>query len=278
MTDDLAHHFRAARQPVVKWSHYLPIYERLLAQYRGTAATLVEVGVGEGGSLEAWRGYLGPAARIIGIDLDPAAGRLRADGFEIFIGNQSDAEFWADLGRRIGPIDVLIDDGGHSSVDQIVTVACGTALVRDGGVIVVEDTHTSYMPVHYPAPARYGFMQFVAHVVDVMHARHPLVTEPIADSAGLGRAIHHVEYFESLVIFHVDRRRCQPAVAFEAGGPGTACGRNADGSWRATLIDRFNSQPAWARALLKPVRVVAGRALRAATRHARARRVRQYFR
>jgi hypothetical protein len=279
VTDDLLYHFRAVRREVVKWAHYFPVYERLLCKYRGTAVTLVEVGVGDGGSLEGWRGYLGPSARIIGIDLDPAAARLRADGFEIIIGNQSHPEFWAEYGSRIGPVDVLIDDGGHSSVDQIVTVACGLPHIRDGGVIVIEDTHTSYMQGDYPAAARYGFMQFAAHVVDVLHARNPMVTDRIPDSAGLGRAIHSVEFFESLVIFHVDRRLCGPAVEFDAGVPAAAAPNKEHRlSWRAAVLDGVESRPAWMPELLEPLRRVLGGALRAAARRARARRVRQYFR
>ena len=277
MADGLQDHFRAARRHVVKWHHYFPVYERLLCRYRGRAVTLVEVGVGEGGSLEGWRGYLGPSARIIGIDIDPRTKRLEAAGFEIIIGNQSRADFWAELGRRIGPIDVLIDDGGHSSVDQIVTVACGIEHIRDGGVIVVEDTHTSYMPLHYPAAARYGFMQFAAHVVDAMHARNPSVTAPIADTGGLGGAIHQVEFLESLAIFHVDRRLCAPSRLFEAGVPDPAPDVERNGSWRETLIDGFQSLPRWIRVLLLPVRRLLGSVLRAAARRARGRRVRRYF-
>jgi len=278
VTDDLLHHFRAARRHVEKWAHYLPVYERLLSKYRGTAVTLVEVGVGGGGSLEAWRGYLGPAARIIGIDLDPAAQRLEADGFEIIVGNQSHPEFWAQHGGRIGPVDVLIDDGGHSSVDQIVTVACGLPHMRDGGVIVIEDTHTSYMQLHYPSAARYGFMQFAAHVVDVLHARNPMVTEPIADSAGLGQAIHSVEFVESLVIFHIDRRRCGPAALFEAGVPAPAPAHEPNKTWRAAVTEVFESMPVWARTLFRPIRRGLGSAERAAARQVRARRVQRYFR
>jgi hypothetical protein len=77
VAEELLAHFRAARRQVAKWSHYFPIYERLLSPHRGRSITLVEVGVGDGGSLEGWRGYLGPSARIIGIDCDPAAKRLQ---------------------------------------------------------------------------------------------------------------------------------------------------------------------------------------------------------
>ena len=278
MTDDLLHAFRSATRHVVKWNHYIPVYERLLSKYRGTTVTLVEVGVGDGGSLEGWRGYLGPSARIIGIDLDPAAQRLEAHGFEIITGDQSKAEFWAEVGRRIGPIDVLIDDGGHSSVDRIVTVACGIAHVRDGGVIVVEDTHTAYMPNQYPAARRFGFMQFAQHVVDAMHLRNDLVTERVSDRAGLGRAVHCVQFFESLVVFHVDRRLCGPSEGFEAGSREGRDSGPAAVTLRSSAIGVFDAQPVWIRWLMQPARRGIGSVLRASRRIADANRVRRFFR
>jgi len=275
---DLLLHFRAVRHRVVKWTHYLPIYERLLSQYRGRSLTLVEVGVGDGGSLEGWRSYLGPAARIIGIDLDPAAKRLESDGFEIIIGDQSDPEFWARHLPDVGPIDVLIDDGGHTNVQQIVTVACALPHVRDGGVIVVEDTHTAYMPKQYPAAGRFGFMQFAQHVVDVLHVRNHFVTEPAADTAGLGRAIHRVQFFESMVVFHVDRRLCGPSEGFEAGVEELSSPGPAPGTLRSRAIDALELQPGWIQSLLQPARGAIGIALRASRRIADAPRVRRYFR
>lgn len=279
MTDgDLLLHFRAVRHRVVKWTHYLSIYERLLSQYRGRSVTLVEVGVGDGGSLEGWRSYLGPSARIIGIDLDPAAKRLESDGFEIIIGDQSDPEFWARHLPNVGPIDVLIDDGGHTSVQQIVTVACALPHVRDGGVIVVEDTHTAYMPKQYPAPGRFGFMQFAQHVVDVLHVRNHFVTEPAADTSGLGRAINSVQFFESMVVFHVDRRLCGPSELFEAGSEELSPSGLAARTLRSTAIDALESLPPWIRSLLQPARRVIGIALKPSKRIADAHRVRRFFR
>jgi methyltransferase family protein len=279
VTDDpLLLHFSTVRRRVAKWTHFLPIYDRLLSQYRGRSLTLVEVGVGDGGSLEAWRSYLGPSARIVGIDLEPAAKRLESDGFEIIIGDQADPEFWAQHLPNVGPIDVLIDDGGHTSVQQIVTVACAVPHVRNGGVIVVEDTHTSYMPKQYPGAGRFGFMQFAQHVVDVLHVRNDSVTEPVADTAGLGRAIHSVQFFESLVVFYVDRRLCGPSEEFEAGADELSPEAPAAGTLRSRAIDALESQPRWIRWLLQPARRVIGIALRASRRITDTYRVRRYFR
>jgi cephalosporin hydroxylase len=278
LTDDLLTHFRAAGRPVDKWKHYFDVYERLLASYRGRSLTLVEVGVGDGGSLAGWRSYFGSPARIIGIDIDPAARRFESDGFEIIIGDQADPEFWARQLVNIGPIDLLIDDGGHSSVEQIVTVACALPQVRDGGAIVVEDTHTAYMPKQFPASRRFGFMQFVQHVVDVLHRRNPEVTARAPDTAGFGAAIHRVECVESMVIFHVDRRLCGPSERFAAGSEEGVSPDPPERSFRSAAIRAFDSQPAWLQALLMPARRLLGIVLRAAIRRSSARRVRPYFR
>lgn len=270
---DLLTHFRAARRKIVKWAHFLPLYERLLSPYRGRAITLVEVGVGDGGSLEVWRSYLGPPARIIGIDLNPAAKCLESEGFEILIGDQSDPEFWAERVSQVGPIDVLIDDGGHTNVQQIVTVACGLPHVRDGGVIVVEDRHTSYMPREYPASRRFGFMQFAQHVVDVLHVGNQFVSKPAADAAGLSRAIHRVTFHESMAVFYVDRRLCGPSEMIEAGTQEIPF-VPASGTLRSRLRDALDSQPRWVRSVFQSARGV----LRGPKRIADANLVKRYFR
>ena len=89
-----------------KHSTYFPVYDRLFAPWVGRPLTFVEVGVFNGGSLLMWRDYFGPQARIIGVDFNPEARRLEADGFEIHIGNQADPAFWRDFLAKVGPIDV----------------------------------------------------------------------------------------------------------------------------------------------------------------------------
>src|SRR4051794_39768286 len=50
-----------------KWRHYFPVYERHLARFVGQEVHIVEVGVFSGGSLEMWKEYFGPGARIYGV-------------------------------------------------------------------------------------------------------------------------------------------------------------------------------------------------------------------
>lgn len=104
--------FRASPFLSSKHTTYFPVYDRLFAPYRDRKITFVEIGVLSGGSLFMWRSFFGPNARIIGIDLNPDAVRWREHGFEIHIGSQSDPAFWRQFLNDIGPIDILLDDGG----------------------------------------------------------------------------------------------------------------------------------------------------------------------
>ena len=106
--------FNSSPKPSSKHTTYFQVYDQLLDPYRGKNITFVEIGVQNGGSLHMWRQFFGPHARIIGIDLNPDATSLREDGFEIFVGSQSNPTFWKNVLAEVGQIDVLLDDGGHN--------------------------------------------------------------------------------------------------------------------------------------------------------------------
>jgi hypothetical protein len=77
----------------IKHSTYFDIYDDLFSRYRNKNITFVEIGILGGGSLFMWRDFFGPEARIIGVDLNPSAKKWEGEGFEIFIGSQSDEKF-----------------------------------------------------------------------------------------------------------------------------------------------------------------------------------------
>ena len=188
----------------IKHSSYFHVYEKLISPFRNRDITFVEVGVFHGGSLFMWRNFLGPQARIIGVEFNPGAKRWEKDGFEIHIGDQSDVHFWENFYRKIGPIDVLLDDGGHSNEQQIVTVSQSAANINNGGLIIVEDTHTSYMS-QFGNPSKYSFMNFSFDVVDSINSRFPAVKK---SSNPLAAEISSVEFHESIVSFRIDRLDC----------------------------------------------------------------------
>ena len=154
--DNLRDIFKELKTPSLKVDTYFANYEELLSKYRNSQPTVVEVGVLLGGSLHMWKKYFGEGCRIIGVDANPEALKHHKDGIEIYILNQEDGNEWGEFFRSVGMIDVLIDDGGHTSFGQIVTCINGSKNINDGGIIVVEDVHSSYAK-DFGMPNKYSF-------------------------------------------------------------------------------------------------------------------------
>ena len=196
----------------IKYNSYFATYDRFFAPYRGRKITFVEIGVLDGGSLFMWRDFFGPEARIIGVDLNPAAERWREHGFEIFIGSQSDPDFWSRFTDEVGPIDVVLDDGGHTFAQQIITTEALLPAMADGGVLAVEDTHTSYMS-DFDGPSDHSFVSYAKNLVDGINHRSSV----LADKEG-ERRVWGVTFLESFVIFHIERTESERQVEYVDNG------------------------------------------------------------
>ena len=188
----------------VKATTYFPVYAQIAALYSGKSMTFVEVGVLEGGSLHFWRRLLGDKARIIGIDINKGAVELEGDGFEIFIGSQSDEKFWSEFFESVGNIDVLIDDGGHTFEQQIITCHMALPHINDGGCLVVEDASTSFMR-EYGGPSSQSFFEYAVFQAKKLMSRNHSVSTAASKYSDL---IWSVQFFESIVVFEVNRAKC----------------------------------------------------------------------
>ena len=204
MNYDVRDCYQSSPYKSIKHTTYFQSYEHFFGPYRNKPITFLEIGVLGGGSLFMWREYFGPQARIIGVDLNPNAKKWEAHGFEIFTGSQSDPDFWRLLIDKVGPIDVVLDDGGHTYDQQTVTVESLFDAMRDGGLIVVEDTHTSYMEGF--GPKKYSFINYVKNKIDTVNYRFAFGDSfasrkmPPAE-----RRFWSIEIVESMVAFRINR-------------------------------------------------------------------------
>ncbi len=183
----------------VKHTTYFEVYDELFSRYRNKDVTFVEIGVLGGGSLFMWREFFGPKARIIGVDFNPNAKKWEEHGFEIFIGSQSDESFWKDFIEKVGPIDVVLDDGGHTYLQQITTTEMLLDHIKDHGILVVEDTHTSYMKRY--GPKKYSFISYVKNMIDKINFRFAKFSDKKSDPR-----IWSIQCFESIIAFHINRK------------------------------------------------------------------------
>ena len=196
--------YKKSKYLSIKHSSYFQVYEELLSKYRGTKITFVEIGVLNGGSLFMWRDYFGPKARIIGIDLNPIAKKWENDGFEIFIGSQADPDFWGNFFSAIGDVDIILDDGGHTNEQQIITAHHCIPHIQDNGMLIVEDTHTSYMK-RFGNPSKYSFINYTKKLIDAINSRFPSVR---TSNNILKNVVYSIGVYESIVCFNINRSKC----------------------------------------------------------------------
>lgn len=195
----------------LKHSNYFEIYDELFQKYKGKKITFVEIGVTNGGSLMMWREYF-KEANIIGIDFNPSAKKWEEHGFKIFIGDQSDPKFWRDFFSKVGKIDILIDDGGHTNQQQISTFHSCYENINDNGIILFEDTHCSYLK-EFGNPSKYSFINFCYYLVDIMNKK--IIHQKIPPYL---KRIYKIEFYQSIVVFFFNKRKAEASHAVDNKG------------------------------------------------------------
>lgn len=188
---------------VKKHKNYFPIYEEVLNIYRNQEVKVLEIGVLDGGSLLLWKRYLGSKAKVVGLDINPRALELNSSEFDIVIGDQGDKEVWQRIKNTYGDFDVIIDDGGHTNRQQIIALIESSAILKNRGKLIVEDVHCSYMP-EFGNPSKYSFVNFAFKVIHRMNSR--FFFEP---RDYLSKTIHSVTFYESVIVFTIDRELCK---------------------------------------------------------------------
>ena len=95
--------------------NYMPFYEKLLPK---NPKKILEIGVMEGASIRMWKEWF-PDTEIHGLDLFESNPIPEIEGVTWYQGNQCDYVLLDKL--RHENFDVIIDDGSHSSRDQMIT-------------------------------------------------------------------------------------------------------------------------------------------------------------
>jgi cephalosporin hydroxylase len=200
-TNPLEAYFRNNQGRLIhKWLHYFDIYDRHFSPYRGKPITVLEFGVSHGGSLQMWKHYFGRKARIIGVDINPACAKLTEKQIEVVIGDQEDRGFLADLRERVGSVDVVIEDGGHTMSQQVNTFEEIWPAVTDGGVFLIEDLHTSYWDNYGGGHKKPGtFIEYAKDLVDQVNAWHSREDTLAVDD--YTRTIKGMHVYDSIIVF-----------------------------------------------------------------------------
>jgi hypothetical protein len=189
--------FRASKGQ--KAQNYFAIYEEILAPYRNREVKVLEIGVLDGGSLLLWKRYLGSSATVVGVDVNPRVAELNSNEFQVIVGDQSSSELWEQLKRTYTKFDIIIDDGGHTNRQQLLTLVNSIDLLKDSGKLIVEDTHCSYMS-NFGNPSKYSFVNFSFKVADKINSRFFVTPNDF-----ISKSIFSIKFYESIIVFEVNR-------------------------------------------------------------------------
>jgi len=135
--------------------NYCKHYESHFSTMRSTPVKLLELGIGGyefkdrgGAGLRMWQSYFtNKHSRFYSVDLYDKSGLDFLDTrTKIFMGSQNDGDFLLELMKEINTPDIIIDDVSHVNPLTIRTFEILYPLLKDGGIYVVEDAHTSYWP------------------------------------------------------------------------------------------------------------------------------------
>ena len=189
-----------------KWIHYFEIYEKHFARYsKKENVRILEIGVYNGGSLEMWD-YFFNQAEVVGLDINPECLDLQKNfgqNVTIELGDQANPNFWQDFKERNEPFDIIIDDGGHMMNQQETSFDCMYDHVKEDGVYLVEDTHTSYFHNFGGGLKRpTSFVEKSKDLVDSLHIHH---FKDDSDKTPVAFEFHSktksIAFYDSVIVF-----------------------------------------------------------------------------
>ena len=205
MENQIKELFNKSNKHSRKWEKYFDVYNKIFSKYKNKNIKFVEIGVQNGGSLEIWKNFFSKNSEIIGIDLNPECKKFEKENIKIFIGNQSDPSFWDNFFNTVGKVDIILDDGGHTNLDQIITCVNSIDKINDQGMLVIEDTMTSYLK-EYNSSSKFSFINFSKKTIDDINFKNDEKMKQFNFS--LNNYVYSMEFFESFVIFNIDRKKC----------------------------------------------------------------------
>ena len=239
------------KRTTAKLTHYFRIYEEEFEKYKNKSINFFEIGINKGGDLQIWHKYFTNLNKMYAVDINENCKSLEKilPNTTIFIGDQGNKSFLKMLTNNIDDIDILLDDGGHQFHQQINSFKFLFKKIKEGGLYLIEDTHSSYDNYANLHPkdnvyngGRYKSnttIEFFKKLVDELtawsfikeHGMCPLSGKPKASSwlefikkYGLTETemdyyrqnIHSITFYDSIIVIK-KKQKIMPAVIYTEG-------------------------------------------------------------
>ena len=206
--------FEKDHRLIHKWRHYFEVYDRHFSRMRNKKINVLEIGTAHGGSIEMWNDYFHGNATIYSVDINPECKKFENDYTKVFIGSQEDKVFLKKLHSTLPALDILIDDGGHTMKQQITTFELLFDKVKEDGIYLCEDLHTSYFKYFGGGyKKKRSFIEYSKNFVDKIHAWHTKKI-PIDDFT---KSVQSIHYYDSIIV--IEKRPMSAPFDIKSGLP-----------------------------------------------------------
>jgi lipopolysaccharide biosynthesis glycosyltransferase len=144
-------------------------YDRILSCFRESSTSVLEIGVAQGQSSKMWADYF-PNAMIHGADITEASKVCEAycPRIKVHITDQRNEAQLKHL-EQFGPFDMILDDGNHWWMEQILSFKTLFPFVKKGGIYIIEDSCTSYWKEYKNHPI--SCVEYFKGLVDEVNLR-----------------------------------------------------------------------------------------------------------
>ena len=152
-----------------------------------------------------WSDYFGEGSKFYGIDIDPRCKEFENENTKIFIGSQADRKFLDYVKDNIPPVDILIDDGGHYMNQQIILFEQLFGYIKQNGVYLCEDTHSSYWLVFGGGYKRRAtFIEYSKNFIDMLNAFHSEQSKYKINN--FTKSVNSIHYYDSVLVIEKRKR------------------------------------------------------------------------
>lgn len=183
-----------------RFVHTLNTYDEFFSRYRNTEVRVLEIGITSGGSLLMWKKYFGLKAKIFGLDITNSALDVEDEQIKIFIGDQENKVFLKGLIKELNNVDIIIDDGGHESPQQIASLEELFPILNNNGIYCIEDVHCSYRENYrggYKNPN--SIIEYTKNLIDLFYIEE-LSEKVEINLNNIFRFVYSVNYFKNSII------------------------------------------------------------------------------
>ncbi|HEY5236715.1 MAG TPA: class I SAM-dependent methyltransferase [Rhabdochlamydiaceae bacterium] len=204
--DELA--LAAGADKASNYHNYTEIYARYFAPLKDKPIKFLEIGIYKGNSVRLWEEYFKNAElHFMDITLERVEYSPQRAHFHI-----ADQEKPEDLRMFIqktgGNFDVIVDDGGHTMMQQVMSFKYLFPQVKRGGMYIIEDLHTSYWTEYGGGDHPRTAINFLKGLIDDVNfvgahttrASHHNVNPALKDLNLYRAQIESIHFYDSVAI------------------------------------------------------------------------------